>query len=281
MVRTIVVKCGGNAAVNAEEVCRDVADLHGRECRIVLVHGGSAEIERLAGRLGVPTRRNTTAAGISTRHTDEVMLEVVQLALAGSIKPRLVTELIRRGVSAVGLTGLDGGVIRARRRAGHRAVVDGRRFVVRDHSGRITGVDGNLLTGLLDLGQVPVLSPPVLSEDGFPLNADADRVAASVACALEAETLVLLTGAPGVLADPCDEASVLGTCRVPPTGTPAITGGGIGMKLIAARDALLGGVANVTIADGRAHRPVHRALTAPATRVLLDQARPAATGSTR
>lgn len=281
MARTVVVKCGGNAAVNVGNVCRDVAELHGRKCRIVLVHGGSAAIEELAGRLGVPTRRNTTADGIRTRHTDDAMLEVVQLALAGSVKPQLVTELIRRGVSAVGLTGLDGAMVRARRRAGHRAVVDGRRFVVRDHSGQITGVDRRLLTGLLDLGQVPVLSPPVLSEDGFPLNADADRVAAAVARALGAETLVLLTGAPGVLADPHDETSVLDVFRVAPTGTPSITGGGIGMKLVAARDALLGGVANVTIADGRTRRPVHLALTAPATRVLLDRAQPTATERTR
>ena len=270
-MRPVVVKCGGNGAVDPVAVCADVAELAGGGRPVVLAHGGSAEIDGLGDRLGVPRRRLVAPDGVTTRLTDGAALEVVQLALAGLVKPRLVGALVAAGVPAVGLTGVDGGLLRARRKTAHRAVVDGRRVVVRDdHSGRVVEVNGRLLWTLLRAGLLPVVSPPALAEDGRPVNADADRAAAAVAGALGAETLVMLTGAPGVLADPDDEGSVLATCEVPAAGAPPHRGGGIGIKLIAAREALLAGVPRVLIGDGRRpDRPVLAALSGRATRITL------------
>jgi acetylglutamate/LysW-gamma-L-alpha-aminoadipate kinase len=113
-----------------------------------------------------------------------------------------------------------------------------------------------------------VVSPPALDEHGEPVNVDADRVAAALAAALGADQLVLLTGAPGVLADPGDETSVLSTYEVPATGAPGgFAGGGMALKLVAAREALVGGVKSVRIADGRASAPVSRALAGAGTEV--------------
>lgn len=266
MDEAIVVKCGGNAAVNPGAVCADVVRL-GRP--VVLVHGGSADIDRLAARLGVPARRLVAPDGVSTRYTDAATLEVVHLALAGLAKPRLVTALVTAGVTAIGLTGVDGGLLRARRKAAHRATVDGRRVVVRDvHSGRVESVNTELLRTLLTAGIVPVVSPPALAEDGRPVNTDADRAAAAVAGALGAP-LVMLTGAPGVLADPADEGSVLAVCPVPRAGPPPYTGGGMGLKLVAAREALGAGVPRVLIADGRREAPVSAALSGAATEITF------------
>ncbi|MBT2385824.1 [LysW]-aminoadipate kinase [Streptomyces sp. ISL-11] len=271
MQETIVVKCGGNAAVDPLAVCEDIAGLTRERRPVVLVHGGSADIESLAARMGVASHRLTAPDGVSARYTDEATLQVVHLALAGLAKPRLLTALASAGVSAVGLTGLDGGLLRARRKTAHRAVVDGRRIVIRDdHSGRITEVNAALLRTLLAAGHVPVVSPPATAEDGRPVNTDADRAAAAVAAGLGAATLVLLTGAPGVLADPADEDSVLPVCAVAPSGTPPFTGGGMGLKLVAAREALQGGVGRVLIADGRRRDPVRAALDGRATEVVLD-----------
>lgn len=272
MREIIVVKCGGHAAVDPSAVCEDVARLSREGPAVALVHGGSADIERLAGRLGVVSRRLVAPDGVSARHTDPSMLEVVHLALAGLAKPRFVAALAACGTSAVGLTGLDGGLLRARRKSAHRAVVDGRRVVVRDdHSGRITSVNDRLLRTLLDGGHTPVISPPAVAEDGRPVNADADRVAAAVAVSLRASTLVLLTGAPGVLTDPADERSVLPVCAVPDAGPPQYREGGMGLKLVAAREALRGGVARVLIADGRSAEPVASALRGQATRVVVGE----------
>ncbi|MEU4333829.1 [LysW]-aminoadipate kinase [Micromonospora lupini] len=263
-----VVKCGGTAGVDAAAVCADVADMVHAGQRVVLVHGGSADIGALGDRLGVPHRRMVTDDGVDTRYTDPATLEVVVLALAGAVKPRLVAALARAGVDAVGLTGLDAGLLRARRTPVHRAVVDGRRMVLRDnHGGRLVGVRPDLLRVLLAAGTVPVVSPPALGEDGRPVNVDADRAAAALAAALDARTLVLLTGAPGVLTDPGDERSVLARCAVPTTGVPPGVGGGMAMKLIAGREALLGGVGRVLVADGRRGDPVRAALAGAATEI--------------
>jgi [amino group carrier protein]-L-2-aminoadipate 6-kinase len=271
MTGITVIKAGGHAAVDPAAICADVAELHRRSHRVVLAHGGSAEIENLAGRLGVRSRRLVSPDGVSARYTDEAMLDVVTLALAGRVKPRLVTALARLGVPALGLTGVDGGLLRARRKPVHReSLADGRRRLVRDdHSGRVTAVDHVLLEALLNAGRVPVVSPPALAEDGAPVNADADRAAAAVAAALKAETLVLLTGAPGVLADEADERSVLPVYRVPADGAPADVSGGMRLKLVAAREALRAGVARVLVADGRRDHPVLTALDGSATRIVV------------
>jgi len=270
----IVVKIGGSLGADVGTVCADIAALTRAGRRIVLVHGGSADIAGLAGRLGVAQRRLVAPDGVASRYTDPAMLEVVTLALAGSVKPRLVTDLVAGGVAAVGLTGLDAGCVRARRKSVHRAVVEDRTVLIRDnHSGRIERVDATFLTGLLDLGLTPVLSPPVMAEDGRPVNANADRLAAMVAVAVRATALILLTDVPGVRRDPLDERTVLATCAVPADGAPAPwVAGGMALKLVAAREALLGGVARVVVADGRGERPIQRALDGAGTRVVVEPA---------
>ncbi|QGV77865.1 [LysW]-aminoadipate kinase [Streptomyces ficellus] len=275
-----VVKSGGNPAVDAAEICADIAGLVEEGQSVLLVHGGSGEIARLAGRLGVPQRTLTAPDRVSTRYTDPATLEVVVLALAGGVKPRIVAELTRLGVPAVGLTGLDGGMLRARRKTAVRAVVDGRTVLVRDNlSGRLTEVRAEPAQTLLRAGYVPVVSPPAIDEHDQPVNVDADRAAAALAVALGADRLVLLTGAPGVLADPDDETSVLSGYEVPATGAPGrFAGGGMALKLVAAREALSGGVPSVRIADGRVPSPVGRALAGAGTTVTMTCAGAATTG---
>ncbi|MFI8962677.1 [LysW]-aminoadipate kinase [Streptomyces sp. NPDC053493] len=275
-----VVKCGGNPAVDAAGICADVAKLVAEGQSVLLVHGGSGEIARLAGELGVPQRTLVAPDKVSTRYTDPATLEVVILALAGAVKPKMVAELTRLGVPAVGLTGLDGGMLRARRKAAVRAVVDGRTVLVRDNlSGRLTEVRTELAETLLRSGFVPVVSPPAIDEHDHPVNVDADRAAAAIAAALGADELVLLTGAPGVLADAADETSVMRTYEVPATGAPGrFAGGGMALKLVAAREALAGGVASVRIADGRVADPVSGALAGNGTTVTMTGAAPETTG---
>ena len=278
----IVVKCGGNASIDPTAICADIAYLASVGRRVILVHGGSADIQNLADRLDVRLKRMTSLDGLSARYTDDAALEVVSLALAGVVQPRLVSELISNGVAAVGLTGVQGALIRARRRRAQRVLVGSRQVIVRgDRSGRITGVNVKLLYTLLDAHFTPVISPPVLAEDANVVNADADRVAASVAGAVRAEVLVLLTGAPGVLADSSDPQSVMPVCVVPRDGPPPMREAGIAVKLLAARDALTAGVPTVFIAGGNGPQPVRRALAGKATRMSLGTSPAPAHGSAR
>ncbi len=253
-----VVKCGG--ALDPAGICADVARLRAQGDRVVLVHGGAPEIARLASQLRVPDRTLVSPSGVTSRHTDPDMLDVITLAMTGRAKPRLLRALAAHGVRGVGLTGLDGGLLLARRKVAQRSVVDGRMVLVRDdYSGRVVTVAADVLHVLLGGGLTPVVSPPATGEDGHPLNVDADRAAAAIAAAAGADRLLLLTAAPGVLTDPGDETSVLGRCALPPDGPAPYAGtGGMHRKIIAAREALARGVPEVIIGDGRTPHPLTR-----------------------
>ncbi|MFJ5999333.1 [LysW]-aminoadipate kinase [Streptomyces sp. NPDC092370] len=272
---TTVVKIGGNAGVDTEAIVDDIAELVDAGRRVVVVHGGSAEIERLADEMGVPQARQVAPDGVTSRHTDAKTLEVVTLALAGSVKPRLVQALARRSVRALGMTGLDGRLILARRKGAQRALVDGRIMLVRDNlAGTVEHVETEMLNHALDQGLVPVVSPPAITMEGEAVNVDADRAAAAIASAIEADELVLLTGAAGVQSDAADPRSVLSEVVIEPKGPPPRWAkGGMAMKLVAAREALLGGVGYVVIADGRRPGPVRGALDGGGTWVTISSHR--------
>lgn len=267
-----VIKCGGTSGADPRSACPAVAGLVRQGCPVTLVHGGSGEAEALASRLGLRLGQIVSRDGETSRYTDAETFEVLLTAWTARVKPVLVTELARLGARAVGLTGLDGGMLAARRVRAQRAVVAGREVVVRDsHLGRISEVRTDLLSTLLGAGMVPVVSPPALAHDGTPVNVNADRIAAAIAVALCATRLVLLTAAPGVLADPSDERTVLSefTVSAERDGRAAIRGG-MAVKLAAAQAALAGGVPEVLIADGRDRDLIHSALAGSSgTRIRL------------
>ncbi len=268
---TVVVKCGGVVTERPERLSADLAELHRSGRQLVLVHGGSSDIDRITRQLGLPQRRLVGPGGVSGRYTDPETLRAVTLALAGAVKPRMVRALVEQGVPALGLTGLDAAVVRSRAKPPFRSMLDGRPAIIRDdRSGRIESVNAAVLRQLLAAGFLPVLSPPALGPDGE-LNVDGDRLAAAVAGALGAEELLLLSDVAGVLADLADPGSTLARCPVPASGAPPVTGGGMGAKLTAARDALLAGV-RVRIGSGLADRPVSGALAGAGTEVVLEPA---------
>lgn len=267
----VIVKIGGGSDSDAASIAADVAALTAAGHRTVLVHGGSIAIERLADRLDVPQRVLVAPDGVTSRYTDQPTLDVITLALRGQVAPGLVAAFARAGVTAAALSGTDGAILRARRKRAHRATVDGRTMIVRDnHSGVVSGVNTGLLESLLDAGVIPVVGPPALDENGRTVNVNADRAAAAVAAAFGADLLVMLTGAPGVLRDPADDGSVLANCEIPPGGAGLPWAkGGMALKLIAAAEALRGGVGEVRIADGRGRHPVRAALDGAGSRVRL------------
>jgi len=267
-----VVKCGGGPAVAVNSVCADVAALVHVGERVVLAHGGSAEINRLAVDLGRQLRTLRAPDCTTSRYSDPSTVDVVTLALAGRVKPRLVARLGTYGIPAVGVTGLDGGLIRARRKRPPRAVVCGRVVAIHDdYNGRIVGVNTALLHALLGAGMTPVVSPPAADLDGTMLNVDADRVAAAIAAAVGADCLVLLTDTPGLLSDVTDEGSLVGWCKLAATGPVRLATGGMRRKLLAAREALLSGVRKVVISDGRGSDPVTAALSGAGTTIEIDE----------
>ncbi len=264
-VNTVVVKCGGSPSLHRDDVVGDVASLVNQGNRVVLVHGGGPEADRLMRELGRTPQHVVTPSGASSRRTDAEALDALMMAFAGRVRPALIAQLDRLGVPAVGLTGLDGGLVEARQKPALKIVEEGRTRLVRgDLSGRVTGVRPELIQVLCDSGYVPVVSPPVRGDGDTPLNVDADRLAATLASALHAQALVLLTDAPGVLRDPDDPTTLVQTAAAHADLMPHARGR-MKLKVVAAGEALDGGVATVAISDGRRVSPVEAALAGEGT----------------
>ncbi len=254
----LVVKVGGGATIDLSGLCRDLAQQRRRE-EVVLLHGASKELDRLSAALGRPPVTVDSVSGIQSRYTDDATLELFTMVYAGSAKVRIVERLQQQGVPAVGLCGVDGGLLRGPEKGVLRVRrPDGREQVVRgDRSGRVTAVNTGLLRELLAAGYLPVLSPPALSDQGRAMNVDGDRAAAQVAVALGADTLVLLTDVPGLLRDPRDASSLIADVRRHELGRAMeVARGRMRIKILAAREALQGGVRRVVLGDGRIPAPV-------------------------
>jgi len=260
---TIVVKVGGAVGNAVAPVLSDLA----RRRDYVLVHGGSDRVDRLGEALGRPSEYFTSPTGVVSRRSDPAHLEVVVMALAGAVQTEIVAALARRGVRAIGLSGVDGGLLLARRKEGARAVVGGRVLrVTDDWSGTVERVDADLLRRLLDLGLAPVVGPPAITERGEVVNVDADRAAGAVAVALGAEALLLLTNVPGLLRDPNDPTSLIASVdREGMDVALSLAQGRMRKKVLAARAAREGGVPRVVIASSQGELPVERALAGEGT----------------
>ncbi len=257
----IVVKVGGSSGIDRDAVAADVAALAREGERLVLIHGASAETDRLSAVLGHPPRAIVSPSGQQSRRTDRRTLEIFAMAALG-VETFSHVELLRRhGAPAVGLFGALAGP-----RKNVRAVEGEKVVLLRDdYTGKVERVDAALLRSVLDGGAVPVLPPLALSDDGEGLNVDGDRAAAAVAAALGADALVILTNVPGLLRSIDDPASLVREASV--AEAEALAQGRMRKKALAAREALEAGVRRVVIASGRVERPLRRALEGEGTRV--------------
>ncbi|MFQ5711786.1 MAG: [LysW]-aminoadipate kinase [Candidatus Geothermarchaeales archaeon] len=254
----IVVKLGGS--ILREEIHDFYADLrdHVMRRKVILVHGGSDTVDEVAERMGVEQKFIVSPSGFRSRHTDKSMIGIYQMAVAGRVNKDLVARLQRFGINAIGLSGMDGSLVKARRKKKIKSVEgDGIRTIVDDYSGRITRVDSRLLKSLLSLNYLPVLAPLAISENFEPLNVDGDRLAASVAGAVGAERLVIFTDVPGVLLKG-ELVSQMRTGEV--KEMIRAVEAGMKKKLYAASEALNLGVKEVIIRSVFGERPLTSAL---------------------
>ena len=286
----VVVKVGGAKAVDPAGAVADVAHLAEAGRDVVVVHGGSTVVDETIERLGMEPEYVESASGVTGRFTDAETMEAFTMAMAGRLNTQLTAQCRAAGVDAVGLSGVDGGLLAGPRKSAVRVVEDGKRKIRRgEHSGRIESVNADLLAGLLEDGYTPVLSPPMAgheSDDGVtPVNTDADRAAAAVAGALDA-TLVLLTDVAGVYADPDDSDTLIASATTPTEleAVEAAAEGFMSKKVLAAREALSGGADRVVVADANAADPIRSALDGAGTTItdsaLAETAESAAVSNT-
>jgi len=244
--KIVVIKYGGNAMLNDElkaAVMKDLVLLNTIGVHVVLVHGGGPEINRMLDRVGKESR---FVNGL--RYTDGETMEIVQMVLTGKLNKDIVGILLQEGGRAVGLSGVDSGLLRAR-----KIEKDGADL---GYVGEVTSVHPEVVSSLLEQGFIPVISTVALGEtgDNNRYNINADTAAAKIAVALKAEKFVQLTNVPGVLQNMDDPSSLI--TRIPMPTVPkliddGIIAGGMIPKVECCMTALKGGVPRTHIIDGR------------------------------
>ncbi len=269
--KPLVVKVGGSAGINYDLVCDDAAALVRQGVPLVLVHGGSHETNVLSERLGKPPRMLTSPQGFTSRYTDAETLDIFAMVYAGKLNTRIVERLQRRGVNAVGLSGLDGRLLEGPRKSSVRAVIDGRQVLVRDdYTGKVERVNTHLLRLLMDNGYTPVISPPACSTEGEAINVDGDRAAAMIAAAIGAEQLIILSNVPGLLRAFPDESTLISHIRYAELESAlSFAEGRMKKKVLGASEAIAGGVRQVIFADARIPQPITNAMQGRGTVIAL------------
>jgi len=239
--KTIVIKYGGNAMINEElkeQVMEDIVLLHLIGVNVVLVHGGGPEITDTLKKIG---KESKFVGGL--RVTDRETVDVVQMVLAGKINKTLVNKLEINGGRAIGISGLDGHMIKAEMKNPELGYV-----------GKINEVDVTPITDLIEKGYIPVVSTIGCDDLGNVYNINADTAAAFIAGNMNAERLITMTDIEGILRDKDDPHSVIqeidikGCYELFETG---IIGGGMIPKVECCIEAIRKGVKTVTILDGR------------------------------
>ena len=246
--KTIVVKYGGNAMTDEllkGGFARDVVLLKLVGINLVVVHGGGPQIEDLLSRVG---KKGEFIQGM--RVTDAETMDIVEMVLAGKVNKEIVELINHAGGKAVGLTGQDGGLIRAR-----KLILSGGSDAPGDldigQVGEIESVDPKVIESLLASGFIPVIAPIGSGAHGETYNINADLVAGKLAEILKAEKLVLMTNTPGVLDKQGNLITGLTAREIDQLFEDGTLSGGMLPKISSALDAARSGVQSVHIIDGR------------------------------
>ena len=239
--KTVVVKYGGNAMINEDlklQVMEDIVLLWLIGIKVVLVHGGGPEISEMMAKLG---KKPEFVDGL--RVTDKETVDIVQMVLAGKVNKTLVNLIEKKGGKAVGISGMDGQLIKAE-------IKDERLGYV----GNITKINIGAVTDLLDMGYIPVVSTLGCDNDGNAYNINGDTAAAHIAGALEAERLIMMTDIAGILRDKDDPTTLIPEITVSEAKqlyAEGVISGGMIPKVECCVEAIKKGVKNVIIMDGR------------------------------
>jgi len=249
---TVVIKYGGNAMINEalkENVMRNVALMKFVGIQPILVHGGGPEITGFLKKVG---KESSFVSGL--RVTDEETVEIAEMVLDGKLNSEIVSLLNLRGVRAVGLSGKDAGLIKAKKKLAAVYESDAVREVDIGYVGEVTAVDTRIITDLLQQDYVPVIALIGMGEHGESYNINADYVAAEIAGALRAEKLLLLTDVEGVYKDFADKSSLISQLHLEEAKAYIRSGvidGGMIPKVEACLRALEAGAHKAHIIDGR------------------------------
>lgn len=258
----IIVKVGGQKGINYDFVLEDFA----KQKDILLVHGGKGVLEEISTKLGKPPKWVETASGFTSRRTDRETMDMFTMVYAGKQNKMIVEKLQALDVNAVGMCGMDGKSVIAKRK-NIKIVENGKKKILRDdYTGKIVQVNPELIRLLIENGFSPIVCPPALSEENEPLNVDGDRMAAEIAKSFKADTVIYLSNVPGLLKDKDDESTLIEEINKDNVEEfMQFAQGTMKKKVMGAMEAVEAGVSKVVFADARLENPITNALNGKGT----------------
>jgi acetylglutamate/LysW-gamma-L-alpha-aminoadipate kinase len=259
----LILKIGGGASINLRGIIQDLA---GIEEPVIIVHGANALRDELAHNLGREKTVLTSVRGYQSVFSDDSALELIMMAYAGLRNKQIVEMCQQEGINAVGLSGIDGRMIQGRRNAGIRIRKNGKTLIKRDRSGKPQSINIGLLRMLLENGYIPILCIPIVDEQGTAINSENDDIVARIHESVSADRIIQFIEAPGFLAEPGDESSLLPVMtRLELGKREQLAEGRIKRKLFALQKLFQFCPTSVIIADGRTEHPLNEALAGKGT----------------
>jgi acetylglutamate/LysW-gamma-L-alpha-aminoadipate kinase len=255
----IVIKIGGSVVDGLHpSTLADIKAIAEKD-KLVFVHGGGKEVTATATKLGKEQKFIVSPGGVRSRYTDKETADIYTMVMSGKIGKAITGMLLRQGIKAVGIAGIDGGMMKAERKKklliinekGRKMMIDG------GYTGKINAVDPALLHNLVDNGYVPVVSPIALSEESDFLNVDGDRAAAYVAGGVKADKVIFITNVSGLMLN--EKLVTAMTLDQAKAALPKI-GFGMEKKVLACTEALEMGVNEAIIASGQVEKPISSAI---------------------
>jgi acetylglutamate/LysW-gamma-L-alpha-aminoadipate kinase len=256
----IIIKIGGSVVNDLNpSAIPDIKNLYSKE-KLILVHGGGKEVTDIAVKLGKEQKFVVSPGGVKSRYTDRETAEIYTMVMSGKINKAIVRMFLQEGIRAVGISGVDAGLLKADRKKKLMILNDkGRKMTIEGgYTGKINAVDPTLLNVISANGFLPVVSPIALSEEFDFLNVDGDRSAAYLAAGTRAEKVIFLTNVKGLILDgslvphmTLEEAKAI----IPKIGF------GMEKKIFACTEALQMGVNEAIIGSGQVTDPISSALT--------------------
>jgi len=255
----IVIKIGGSVVDGLHEsTVPDLKSIIDHD-KVILVHGGGKEVTNIAEKLGKEQKFVVSPGGIRSRYTDKETAQIYTMVMSGKINKEIVMMLQKHGINAVGLSGIDGAILKAERKKkliivderGRKIVIDG------GYTGKINDVNASLLHTITAGGYIPIVSPVALSEEFDLLNVDGDRAAAYVAAGVKADSVIFLTNVNGLMMD----NKLVTNLKVGEAKEmlPKI-GFGMEKKVLACTEAVSMGVKQAIIASAQVLNPISSAL---------------------
>lgn len=262
----IIVKVGGGENINWDYIAKDLTELVKKE-RVIVIHGASSKRDEITRKLGYATQVVTSPTGIDSVYTDKKALEIFLMVYAGLINKQIVAKLQQYGLKAIGLSGVDGGLWRAKAKKEIYVKEGNKVKLLRDNlTGRVENINLDLIQVLLKNDYLPIVCPPALSYEGEIVNTDNDWATAVMAGILKADKIVVLFEAPGLLKNPADEKTLIPRVEKEKLDEClSYANGRMKKKVLGAKKAVELGVKTIFWGDGRIKKPIVGALAGQGT----------------